>query len=82
MKESKNIENIPALERWLGESSDDSYLSADLEGLKEVLPTLVLAKENSCDCDRDRLDEAIQYVGLAIDNLRDVERSIKGVIWV
>ena len=80
MKESKNIENIPALERWLGESSDDSYLSADLEGLKEVLPTLVLAKENNCDM--DRLDEAIQYVGYAIENLRDVERSIKGVIWV
>ena len=81
MKESMNIENIPALERWLGESSDDSCLSADLEGLKNVLPTLVLAKVNSCDGDRDRFDTAIECVGLTIANLLDLEQSLKGVIW-
>ena len=81
MKESMCIKDIPALKDWLGESSEYSYLDADIEGLKDVLPTLVLAKVNSCDGDRDRFDKAIECVGLTIANLLDLEQSLKGVIW-
>lgn len=81
MKDSMMIKDIPFLEDYLGESSDCSYIDADLEGLKNALIVLVVAKVNSTDSDRQHFDNAIESVGLTIANLLYLERSLKGIIW-
>lgn len=80
MKNTMNIESYPVLMDWIGDTQDDSYLDADLESLKDVLPTLVKAKINSGKDEQDLLEKAIVCVSLTIANLRDVHDAVS-VLW-
>lgn len=72
MNRTDAITGNAALLEWIGESSDESILDADIEGLKDCLPVIVEARMEGFE----ELEAAIQSVSLTIQNLRKVRQSV------
>lgn len=64
-----------ALQKWIG-TEKDSPLVDDLEALTRIVPVLVLAKMDAGDKDARRIQEAVEVVAMAIDNLQDIRGEI------
>lgn len=72
MNRTDAITGNAALLEWIGESSDDSLLDADIEALKDCLPGIVEARMGGYE----ELEAAIQCVSLTIQNLRKVRQAV------
>lgn len=59
------------IQEYIG-NAKDSRLADDLEALTRIMPTLVLARMDAGKKDASRIEEAVEVVAMAIDNLRDV----------
>ena len=72
MNRTDAITGNAALLEWIGESQDESILDADIEGLKDCLPSIVEARMLG----HEELEAAVQSVSLTIQNLRKVRQSV------
>lgn len=64
-----------ALLKYIGDEKK-SPLTDDLEALTRIMPTLVLARMDAGTKDASRIEEAVEVVAMAIDNLRDVHSEL------
>ena len=81
MNDNKNLNNSAELLKWIGGTKGNSRLESDLNGLKEALPTLALAKLYASDDAREELEAAIECVTLTIANLRDLKNEVAETVW-
>lgn len=64
-----------SIQEYIGDEKS-SRLADDLEALTRIMPTLVLARMDAGTKDAPRIEEAVEVVAMAIDNLRDVHSEL------
>ena len=64
-----------SIQEYIGDEKS-SPLTDDLEALTRIMPTLVLARMDAGKKDASRIEEAVEVVAMAIDNLRDVHSEL------
>jgi hypothetical protein len=64
-----------SIQEYIGDEKS-SRLADDLEALTRIMPTLVLARMDAGKKDASRIEEAVEVVAMAIDNLRDVHSEL------
>lgn len=64
-----------SIQEYIGDEKS-SPLADDLEALTRIMPTLVLARMDAGKKDASRIEEAVEVVAMAIDNLRDVHSEL------
>ena len=71
------LKDKPKLAGWIGDEKS-SPLADDLEALTRIMPTLVLARMDAGDNDAWKIEEAVEVVAMAIDNIRDIHSELYG----